>query len=443
MSDAAIEVRHLRKTYDATCVVDDVSFTVEDEIFGLLGPNGAGKSTVLNIILGLTKPDSGSVSALGKNLMRIHAEARSLIGYLPQQDALYEDLSLKQNLEFFARINSVSSTRLRKFSSSTLHSLGLSKHLSKRPDELSGGMRRRASLACAMIHDPPILILDEPTSGLDPMTRHMLWRIFRDLRRAGKAILFSTHYMDEAEALCNRVGIMSAGRLAAVGQPGQLKQQYLGGLDMVELDVASVSADLLSELFALGDQGVRLVERSETKIKFMIDDPISSRRVIEPVIRKFGLSMDSARYKSASLEDVFMRVVGQRMSSDDPSVLEHPSHVVVKRGTIVYADFSKRRLLSAAAVSNDPQLKLLNQNGGVRRIQMPYPNRGNMCPRCGYVNRPGVIYCTRDRTMLPPTFISRAKSSIAFCTNCGTANHYGAQFCKHCRAKFRSAQNRT
>jgi len=223
--DEILKVRRLVKMYRgaATPAVDGVDFAVmRGEIFGLLGPNGAGKTTVLSIICTLLKPTSGSVTLCSEDSSLRPARLRSLFGLAPQEIALYPSLTARENLHYFGSLYGLSGQVLRRRIEECLALVGLSDRGGTRIDTFSGGMKRRANLAAAILHTPRVLFLDEPTVGIDAQSRNMILENLKTLRDAGATIVYTTHYMEEAESLCGRVAIMDRGKIVAEGSPRSL-----------------------------------------------------------------------------------------------------------------------------------------------------------------------------------------------------------------------------
>ncbi len=219
----ALAVRELRKSYGDFEAVRGLSLEVEPgEIFGLIGPNGAGKTTTIKTIIGLLKPDSGEIELLGRKMPNKGVLAK--VGYMPQELALYRNLTVEENLWFYSRLYGLSREEFEKRKESILRFVGLEKFRNRLVGKLSGGMQRRASLACALIHDPEFLILDEPTVGVDPQLRASFWSYFRELTKEGASILITTHYMDEA-VNCDRVAIMMNGKVLITAPPEQIIEE--------------------------------------------------------------------------------------------------------------------------------------------------------------------------------------------------------------------------
>jgi ABC-2 type transport system ATP-binding protein len=210
-----IQVRDLRKSYGSLAAVDGVSFELrQGETFGLLGPNGAGKTTTIHLMVGVLTPDAGSVTVDG-GAAPTHPDARRRLGFAPQAQALYGDLTGEENIAFFARLYGLGGERLRERVRGALELAGLTERRRDQVKKYSGGMQRRLNLACAVVHDPPVLFLDEPTVGVDPQSRTFIFENLETLRARGKAILYTTHYLEEVERLCRRVVIVDQGRVVA------------------------------------------------------------------------------------------------------------------------------------------------------------------------------------------------------------------------------------
>jgi ABC-2 type transport system ATP-binding protein len=211
-----LEVRNLRKTYGPLVAVDDVSFTVlPGQLTGLLGPNGAGKTTTVSMIAGLIAPERGQVLVGGKALYGDTDAVKRRIGLVPQDLALYDELSARENLKYFGGLYGLSGAALEQAMTSTLTLVGLADRAKDRVKTFSGGMKRRLNLAAGLLHDPDILLLDEPTVGVDPQSRNAIFENLQELKRRGKALLYTTHYMEEVERLADRIVIIDNGRIAA------------------------------------------------------------------------------------------------------------------------------------------------------------------------------------------------------------------------------------
>ena len=226
---SVLVVEHLKKSFDSHVAVDDVSFTVDrGEVFGLLGPNGAGKSTTMSMVAGLITPDAGKVTITSDDKNGSVADPRLLLGVVPQDLAIYPDLTVRENLTFFGSLYGLSRDELHRRVDSALDRVGLADRQTSPTRTLSGGMKRRLNFAVALLHEPKLLILDEPTVGVDPQSRNKIFESIEELHRQGRTIIYTTHYMEEAERLCDRIAIVDAGKLLALGTLDELLAQYGG-----------------------------------------------------------------------------------------------------------------------------------------------------------------------------------------------------------------------
>ena len=219
----SIEVKSLRKEFGSQCAVNSISFSVtKGEIVGFLGPNGAGKSTTLKIITGYLAADSGSVSVLGEDALTHPKKLAARIGYLPENNPLYLDSYVREFLEFSGGIYGMKSADIRRRTEEMIRKTGLQGEQHKKIGQLSKGYRQRVGIARALLHDPALVILDEPTTGLDPQARRNLWDLIKEIRQNGTTVIITTHYMDEAEVLCDRVAIIDSGKIIAINTPNEL-----------------------------------------------------------------------------------------------------------------------------------------------------------------------------------------------------------------------------
>ncbi|MEV5909025.1 ABC transporter ATP-binding protein [Streptomyces chartreusis] len=218
-----LECAHLVRRFGERTAVDDVSLRIAPgETYGLLGPNGAGKTTTIRMVCGLLRPDAGTVHVAGRPVSTAAGPAKQLIGFVPQDVALYPDLSVRENLRFFGRLYRLPRRRLEHRVDEVLDLIDLGTRARDRVDSLSGGMRRRLNIGAGLVHSPTLLVLDEPTVGVDPQSRHAILESVTRFGEEGMAVLYTTHYMEEAERLCDRVGIIDRGRLVAEGTPREL-----------------------------------------------------------------------------------------------------------------------------------------------------------------------------------------------------------------------------
>jgi len=227
LKEAAIIIDNLTKEFEDVTAVDGLSLTVEKaELFGLLGPNGAGKTTTINVLSGLSEPTSGSISVGGYDVWKEPHKVKQLIGVCPQDTAVFLYLTGRENVELFGNLHAMPKEKLKKNADGLLTKMGLLEDAKRQVGKYSGGMRRRINLIMALVHDPEIAFLDEPTVGMDPQSRRAVWDFIRELRKRDKTVVLTTHYMEEAEELCDRVGIIDYGKLIALGSPAQLKAKF-------------------------------------------------------------------------------------------------------------------------------------------------------------------------------------------------------------------------
>ncbi len=302
MSDPVIETRGLTKTFDGTAAVDRLDLIVgRGEMFGLVGPDGAGKTTTIRLLCGILAADSGTALVLGRDMGLERGEIKSRIGYLSQRFSLYGDLTIDENIEFFAEIHGVGDLGPRR--EELLEFTRLKPFRRRLAERLSGGMKQKLALACTLIHTPEILMLDEPTTGVDPVSRRDFWTILADLVRKGVTILLATPYMDEAER-CDRVGLLSAGRLAAVDTPAGLKKLFKDPILEVITDENRRAAKLLRGLPAVKD--VQLFGDRMNVVATGADaDGEIGRALAGAGIRAIGI-----KRISPSLENVFLSMAG-------------------------------------------------------------------------------------------------------------------------------------
>ncbi len=315
----AIEAREITKRFGELTAVDAVSLQVrEGELFGLLGPNGAGKTTLVRILTGLVSPTSGEAYVMGVDVRRDPDAARRFIGVVPQ--ALTSDLDLTgyENLDIYARFFQVPTSTRRRRIEELLRRVGLWERRKSLVKTFSGGMRRRLEIARGLIHKPKVLFLDEPTIGLDPQSRHVIWDLLSDLRRGDSiTISLTTHYLDEAEALCDRVAIVDHGKLAALGTPEELKS-LVPGSDTLEFALArELPPSTSARLAAL--PGVRSLDPIPGGLRLRADSGASLLpRAIE-ALRLGGVDVAAASLSRITLEDVFIHVTGRSLREEAPS----------------------------------------------------------------------------------------------------------------------------
>jgi ABC-2 type transport system ATP-binding protein len=308
VTDRVIEVDRLTRRFGAFVAVDDVSFDVRrGEVFGFLGSNGAGKSTTIRMLCGLLSPTSGRALVDGIDVAKRPRDVRARIGYMSQRFSLYELLTVDQNLAFYAGLYGVAADRLAKRREEVLGTSGLEGRETQLTRDLSGGLRQRVALACALLHDPRVLFLDEPTGGVDPVARREFWRLIDQLAQEGTTVLVTTHYLDEAER-CDRVAIMHDGRLAALGTTPELKATFR---DRPIVEIRSTSpVDVMTRLDAM--PAVEKTSLFGTAVHAVLRDPAIRPADLSAALTAGGLPVTSATLVLPSLEDVFLDVVDRQ-----------------------------------------------------------------------------------------------------------------------------------
>jgi len=305
---ALLEIKGLSKSFGAIRAVDTVSFEVrQGEIYGLLGPNGAGKTTTISMISGLLKPDAGEIIVAGTPFWSDPQRAKSIMGVVPQELAIYEELSGRENLEFWGRMAGLSSHDAKARAGDLLEQLSLSDRAKDAVKTYSGGMKRRINLGCALLHRPRILLLDEPTVGIDPQARLNILEFIRGLRSSGTGILYTTHYLEEAETLCDRIAIIDHGKLLAEGTFNEL-QKRLGGdrLFVLEADFKDASPDSWAgfrELF-------RVIQKTEQQLVVAALGNSNPADCLKALLA-LPVRVENVTLKRPSLNDVFLQLTGR------------------------------------------------------------------------------------------------------------------------------------
>lgn len=301
--NAVLSARNLRKSYGGQVVVDDVSITLnKGECYGLLGPNGAGKTTTLRLMLGLIEPDGGELSLLGHAVPRHARAARLRVGVVPQIDNLDPDFTVAENLLVYGRYFGMSDAAIEARISELLEFANLTHKRDVKVPILSGGMKRRLTLARALVNDPEVLFLDEPTTGLDPQARHLIWQRLRELTARGKTLLLTTHFMDEAERLCHRLAVMDNGRIISEGSPRELIAQNIEP-QVVEVfgeqaaAWAKSHATLHAQRFEVSGESVFCYVQDAQQLVTHLQTQNELRYLHRP----------------ANLEDVFLKLTGREM----------------------------------------------------------------------------------------------------------------------------------
>jgi lipooligosaccharide transport system ATP-binding protein len=306
MPSPLLHIEGLTKRYGDTVVVDNLSFDIEPgECLGVIGPNGAGKTTTIRMCLGQTAPDSGSITALGLHMPRDARAIKAQLGVVSQMDTLDPDFSCAENLLVYGRYFGMTKAQIQPRIPKLLEFASLTHKANAKPGELSGGMKRRLSLARALVNDPQLLMLDEPTTGLDPQARHLMWERLQLLLQQGKSILLTTHFMDEAERLCSRLLVIDHGKKIAEGKPRALIAEHLEP-DVVEVYGQGALSLQKSEV----SQHAARVEVSGETVFFYTRDATQLLQALSvyPQLRTL--------HRPANLEDLFLKLTGRQIRED-------------------------------------------------------------------------------------------------------------------------------
>jgi ABC-2 type transport system ATP-binding protein len=300
-----IKTEQLSKSYGSFVAAEDINFEVRSgEIFGLLGPNGAGKSTTINCISGLLKPSLGEVSINGHSVLSEAVKAKQSLGLVPQDLAVYEDLSGQENLNFWGQAYELAGDQLKTRMATVLQQVGLESRAKDLVSTYSGGMKRRLNFACAILHEPRALLLDEPTVGVDPQSREHLLSAVEELKAAGTAVLYTTHYMEEAERLCDRLAIIDHGHIIASGTLEELREQ-MGEKDLITLhgDFTQVSERLL--------QDFEVIEWQDSSIRLLAREAASR---LSDILSRFAKGqIKQTAVQQANLESLFIKLTGREL----------------------------------------------------------------------------------------------------------------------------------
>jgi len=305
-----IEVERLRKQYGDFTAVEDVSFSARaGEIFGLLGPNGAGKTTTIGCISSLLRPTSGRVRVNGHDVVEDGMAARRSIGVVPQEVALYDDLSAKENLAYWGGAQGLRGSKLDERINVVLELTGLLDRAKEPVKQFSGGMKRRLNFACGIVHQPKVLLLDEPTVGVDPQSRVRLMELVREQVRGGTCVLYTTHYMEEAESLCDRLGIIDHGRIIAQGTLRELRAM-VGERDLLRLtgvfEVEAVRSSIS------GMDGVEVIHADEAQLALSMTDASHRLPAIFAALNSHG-EIRGTTLIQPSLESLFIKLTGKEL----------------------------------------------------------------------------------------------------------------------------------
>lgn len=302
-----LSIHSVTKRYGQRVALDNVSLSIaEGECFGLLGPNGAGKSTLMSLIAGLRKPDAGEIIVNGKLLSAAEVEVRAEIGFVPQTIAIYQELTPEQNLRFFGELYGLRGQDLKKRIEEALEAVQLTDRRHDRVGTFSGGMQRRLNLVASLIHRPKLLLCDEPTVGIDPHSRNAIFDLLEKLKRDGLTIIYSTHYMEEAERLCSRIGIIDHGRIHALGS----QEELISRLPFT--DEINFPANEANSAFAAGLAEHGKTAMGEGTIRFY-PHPSFPRSAFYALVEKSGLKARQFVHERPSLEAVFLHLTGRNL----------------------------------------------------------------------------------------------------------------------------------
>jgi ABC-2 type transport system ATP-binding protein len=310
---AVLHCDGLMKRFGEIQAVDGVGFLVEPgETYGLLGPNGAGKTTTISMICGLLDPDAGDIAVAGQPMSTKAISAKAALGYVPQEIAIYPDLTARENLRFFGRLQGLHGPELVRRVDEVLDIVGLSERANDRTEDYSGGMKRRLNIGIGLLHEPQLLLLDEPTVGVDPQSRNAILQAVEDLGTAGLAVLYTTHYMEEAERLCDRVGIIDQGELQAEGTRRQLID-LVGSQDRVTLTIPGGAAgEVAARLGAL--DAVTSASAVEDRAEILVRDARGLLPTLLEEVSAVGSGVSGVEVVEPDLEAVFLHLTGRALS---------------------------------------------------------------------------------------------------------------------------------
>lgn len=307
-----VKMEQVTRNFGDVTAVDKMSLSIEEgEIFGLLGPNGAGKSTAINMITGLLSIGKGTISVSGSDVRKDKMTTKGSIGIVPQDIAIYEDLTSLENVKFFASLYGIKGKELDAAAMEALEFTGLSENVKSYPKKFSGGMKRRLNIACAIAHKPRLIIMDEPTVGIDPQSRNHILQSVRKLNEQGSTIIYTSHYMEEVEEICTRIAIMDHGKVIALGTCEELKN-LINDKDLVLITVidslSGIREDKLREI-----PGVESVEIDESTVRISSSREVSNLDKIISYFTSNEIPIRSVESKKPDLETVFLSLTGRKL----------------------------------------------------------------------------------------------------------------------------------
>ncbi|MFL0250162.1 ABC transporter ATP-binding protein [Clostridium neuense] len=306
-----LQIKNLKKKYKDFLAVDNLNLNIEEgEIYGLLGPNGAGKSTTINTIIGLNKIDAGQILVFGKDLKTNETEIKKNIGVVPQDIAVFEDLSAYENVQFFGRLSGLRGALLKERIKEALDFTELWDRRKDKPGQYSGGMQRRLNIACAIVHHPKLIIMDEPTVGIDPQSRNHILESVKRLNEMGSTIIYTSHYMEEIEVLCSKITIIDHGKEIATGTKEQLKE-LISHEERVQLEVSYIDDNLISAIKSV--QGVKKCQVTNNVIEISSEKNSGNISAITAKIAEFKSKLVSINVEKPTLEGVFLTLTGRKL----------------------------------------------------------------------------------------------------------------------------------
>lgn len=306
-----IEIKDLVKKYDDTIAVDNINLSIEEgEIYGILGPNGAGKSTTISLICSLLNPSFGEIKILGEDIRKKSTIIKRNIGLVPQNIALYRNFTAYENVKFFGELYGLRGIELREAIDEALEFTGLLEVKKKKAEEFSGGMLRRLNIACAIVHNPKILIMDEPTVGIDPQSRNNIMHAVKELNKKGVTIIYTTHYMEEAENLCSKIAIIDNGKIIVEGTKEELKD-IVSDKRILNIGVDNVCKVNIENLRNI--EGVISVSIDEENVIISSSKEVNNLSKVIKEISEEELKINDVRFKEITLETVFLSLTGKKL----------------------------------------------------------------------------------------------------------------------------------
>lgn len=306
-----IQIDSLVKRYGSKLAVDNISLIVKKgEILGLLGPNGAGKSTTMKIIMGLLKPDRGEISVKGVSIKNNPTAIKKILGFVPQDLAIYENMSVYENVMFFGGLYGLSGKVLKEAALDALVSTGLNDSQKEKAKRISGGMKRRLNIACAIVHKPELIIMDEPTVGIDPQSRNHILESVLKFNKDGATVIYTSHYMEEVETVCSRVGIIDYGKLIALGSKEELKSSIKQD-ERIMIELGENKPNVVDELKGLS--GIKKVISEGNQLEIMTGNAQLAVQDVLYVISKEGAGVKNISLVEPDLENVFLTLTGRKL----------------------------------------------------------------------------------------------------------------------------------